>query len=379
MKGPSDRTKERSNEGNELNDRTTRERFERPERSERTETIDPRLLMETSFGTRLRQQREERKVTLDDISAKTKIKVTLLEGLETDDLSKWPQGIFRRDYIRAYAQAIGLEPDNVLQQFLAVYPEPPEEQPLVAPESPKRPPTRLRFLLNAAFGAARQAATDAREGYHSRLEHVTRAIPEFDPLYESDAIDSVEVVDTVAQQDRVEQERGRVHEREHEQDDLPPPFVQPAIADIADLCTRLARASNLTQLEPRLADAVRILNAVGAVLWTWERRKTALRARVSCGYAEDVLARFPVVGRDADNAIGVAFRSGKIAVVDGADGETGAIAVPLLGPDGSVGVLALEVRHGDERNATLHAVALIVAAQFVSFCVQPALAEAVNS
>jgi hypothetical protein len=51
----------------------------------------------------------------------------------------------------------------------------------------------------------------------------------------------------------------------------------------------------------------------------------------------------------------------------------------LLGPDGSVGVLALEVRHGDERNDVLHAIASIVAAQFVSLCIPPALAEAVNS
>jgi len=335
--------------------------------------------METSFGTRLRQQREERKVTLEDISAKTKIKVALLEGLEADDLSRWPQGIFRRAYIRAYAQAIGLEPDTALQQFLTLYPEPPEEQPLVAPESPKRPPTRLRFLLNAAFGAARQAATDAREGYHARIDHVARVIPEFEPLYEAETIESAESVDTVEHEDSVEQEREHIDEGGRERDAPPLPFLQPALTDIADLCTRVARASNLTQLEPRLADAVRMLNAAGAVLWTWDRHKSALRARVSCGYAEDVLARFPLVGRDADNAIGVAFRSGNIAVVDGADGETGAIAVPLLGPDGSVGVLALEVRHGDERNAALHAVALIVAAQFVSFCVAPALAEAVNS
>jgi hypothetical protein len=338
--------------------------------------------METSFGTRLRQQREERQIALEDISAKTKIKVALLEGLEGDDLSRWPQGIFRRAYIRAYAQAIGLDPDTLVQQFLALYPEPAEEQPLVAPESPKRPPTRLRFLLNAAFGAARQAATDAREGYHARLDHVTRVIPQYvEPLYEPEEVEPADVADTIAQ-GLVEQNRGEqddVEQDDAEQSDLPLPFVQPALAEVADLCTRVARVSNLTQLEPRLADAVRMLNAVGAVLWTWERHKKALRARVSCGYAEDVLARFPVVGRDADNAIGVAFRSGKIAVVDGGDGETGAIAVPLLGPDGSVGVLALEVRHGDERNDVLHAIASIVAAQFVSLCIPPALAEAVNS
>ena len=336
--------------------------------------------MESSFGTRLRQQREERKVSLDDISAKTKIKASLLEGLEGDDLSRWPQGIFRRAYIRAYAQAIGHDPDALLQEFLALYPEPPEEQLLVAPESPKRPPTRLRFLLNAAFGAARQAATDAREGYHARLDHVTRVIPQYvEPLYEAETLEPADEVDV--ERDTVEEdvEQESAEQESVEQADLPLPFVQPALGDIAELCTRVARASNLTQLEPRLADAVRMLNAVGAVLWTWERHKNAVRARVSCGYAEDVLARFPVVSRDADNAIGVAFRSGKIAVVDGADGETGAITVPLLGPNGCVGVLALEVRHGDERNNILHAIASIVAAQFVPLCVPPALAEAVNS
>src|SRR4029079_7926032 len=190
--------------------------------------------METSFGTRLRQQREERQVALEDISAKTKIKVALLEGLEADDLSKWPQGIFRRAYIRAYAQDIGLAPDTLVQQFLALYPEPPEEQPLVAPESPKRPPTRLRFLLHAAVGGAPQAATDARDGYQARLEHVTRVIPEFEPLYEPETIESDEVIDPVEQENRSEQEREHAHERQPEHDDLALPFMQPALAEIAD-------------------------------------------------------------------------------------------------------------------------------------------------
>jgi hypothetical protein len=323
--------------------------------------------MEMSLGARLRQQREERQVALEDISTKTKIKVALLEGLESDDLSRWPQGIYRRSYVRTYAQAIGLEPDVVLQQFLALYPEPEQEQLLVAPESPKRPPTRLRFLLNAAFGAARQVAADTRDGHAARLDHVTRIGPEHvAPVNPQEPIESAEALD-VAERPDVENV------------DLPLPFISPSLTDIADVCTRVGRASRLVHLQPALADAVRMLNAVGAVLWKWESHKTALRPRVSYGYAEDVLARFPLVARDADNAIGVAFRSGNIAVVDGADGETGAIAVPLLGPEGCVGVLALEVRHGDERNDALHAVASIVAAQFVSFCVPAALAEAVNA
>jgi len=326
--------------------------------------------MEMSFGARLRQQREERQIALEDISAKTKIKVSLLEGLEGDDLSRWPQGIFRRAYIRAYAQALGLEPDVLVQQFLALYPEPEEELPLVAPESPKRPPTRLRFLLSAAFGAAsRLTAADTREGNGGRPGHVNRAShPE-----------PVEAVNELRLGPIKEVEVGEAADLgDAEAAEFVPPFTRPPLSSIADLCIRIGRASTLAQLELPLADAVRMLNAVGAVLWTWEPHKAALRARVSYGYAEDVLARFPLVGRDGDNAIGVAYRSGHIAVVDGTDGETGAIAVPLLGPQGCVAVLALEVRHGDERNEILHAVASIVAAQFVSLCVPPALAEAVN-
>jgi transcriptional regulator with XRE-family HTH domain len=316
--------------------------------------------MELSFGARLRQQREERQIELADIAAKTKIKVALLEGLETDDLSRWPQGIFRRAYLRSYAQAIGLEPDPVLQEFLALYPDPPEDLPLVPADSPKRPPTRLRFLLSAAFGTAstRLPALDTRGLVtRERVEPVEET-----PIAEHD--EQIEFAHTPPPFEPV---------------DAPPTWMQPSLPTVADLCTRIGRASKITQLEPLLADVVRMLNAVGAVLWVWEPHKAALRPRVSYGYAEDVLARFPLVGRDADNAIGAAFRSGDTSVVDGTDGETGAIAVPLLGPDGCVGVLALEVRHGEERNDVLHAVASIVAAQFVSFCMPPALAEAVNA
>ena len=66
--------------------------------------------MDPSFGTRLRLQRERQQVGLDDIAERTKIKRSLLEGLERDDLAYWPGGIYRRSYVRAYAQAIGLTP-----------------------------------------------------------------------------------------------------------------------------------------------------------------------------------------------------------------------------------------------------------------------------
>jgi transcriptional regulator with XRE-family HTH domain len=79
--------------------------------------------MAESFGARLRQQREGRQIALSAISIETKISVGRLEALERDDITHWPSGIFRRSFVRAYAQAIGLDPDAVLREFLEIYPE----------------------------------------------------------------------------------------------------------------------------------------------------------------------------------------------------------------------------------------------------------------
>ena len=80
--------------------------------------------MPESFGARLRQQREARQIDLVAISEQTKIKLALLDAVEHDDVSHWPSGIFRRAYIRAYAQFIGLDPDVILREFLEVHPDP---------------------------------------------------------------------------------------------------------------------------------------------------------------------------------------------------------------------------------------------------------------
>ena len=74
--------------------------------------------MPQSFGTRLRRHRERQHIDLASIAAETKIALPLLEGLEADNVSHWPSGIFRRAFIRAYAQAIGLQPDEVVREFL---------------------------------------------------------------------------------------------------------------------------------------------------------------------------------------------------------------------------------------------------------------------
>jgi len=73
--------------------------------------------MET-FGSKLRQAREARGVSLRQVAASTKISISALEGLERNDFSRIPGGIFRRAFIRAYALQVGLEPEATVKEFM---------------------------------------------------------------------------------------------------------------------------------------------------------------------------------------------------------------------------------------------------------------------
>lgn len=84
-------------------------------------------MTDDSFGPRLRSERERRRIALEAIAENTKIGIGLLKGLERNDLSRWPSGIFRRSFIRSYAEAIGLDADETLREFLEHFPDPQEE------------------------------------------------------------------------------------------------------------------------------------------------------------------------------------------------------------------------------------------------------------
>ncbi len=75
-----------------------------------------------TFGPRLRSERERRGITIDTIVAVTKVGADLWLGLERNDFSKWPSGIFARAFIRDYAKAVGLDEDEVVDEFCRLFP-----------------------------------------------------------------------------------------------------------------------------------------------------------------------------------------------------------------------------------------------------------------
>jgi len=129
--------------------------------------------MSDSFGARLRQQREERKIALRTIADSTKISVPLLEGLESDNVSRWPSGIFRKAFLRSYAQAIGLDPEPIVKEFEERFPDPLLVVP-VQPEAaaaPEQPPSR-QWRTWRLFELARRTAAEPepKEGERKETE-----------------------------------------------------------------------------------------------------------------------------------------------------------------------------------------------------------------
>jgi transcriptional regulator with XRE-family HTH domain len=75
-----------------------------------------------AFGDRLRLAREEKGLSLEAIAQSTKIGASLLASLERGDCSRWPGGVYSRAYVRSYAQAVGLDPKSLSDEFCEQFP-----------------------------------------------------------------------------------------------------------------------------------------------------------------------------------------------------------------------------------------------------------------
>ncbi|MCM3881416.1 MAG: helix-turn-helix domain-containing protein [Vicinamibacterales bacterium] len=80
-------------------------------------------LEKATFGPVLRAARERRGVSLRQMAAETKISVELWAALEENNLERWPRQVFARSYVRDYAERVGLDADEVVNEFCRLFPE----------------------------------------------------------------------------------------------------------------------------------------------------------------------------------------------------------------------------------------------------------------
>lgn len=81
------------------------------------------------IGVLLKEAREEKGFTLDNIQEKTKIQKRYLVAIEQDDFSALPGKFYARAFIKEYAEAVDLDPEVVLANFKEEK-DIPEEEPV---------------------------------------------------------------------------------------------------------------------------------------------------------------------------------------------------------------------------------------------------------
>lgn len=152
------------------------------------------------------------------------------------------------------------------------------------------------------------------------------------------------------------------------------------LAALALLCTDLSRVTTPAVLPELLGRSAALLHASGLILWVDVGDR--LVPVMGHGYSAHVMSRLGSALRTDDTAAAAAWRTGECTIVSGSDDSSGAVAVPLLGTERCMGVLAFEVSNGQQHNREIHAAASLIAAQLATVVAAPppeATAEPVGS
>ena len=112
----------------------------------------------SSLGIRLRELREAKGVSLDDIARSTRVGRRHLEALESDSWGELPAPVFVKGFIRAYCDFLDASPDEALGVYREASGEPakPERVQSVLRSGPSRRagPLVVSLVLFIALGAS---------------------------------------------------------------------------------------------------------------------------------------------------------------------------------------------------------------------------------
>ena len=114
-------------------------------------------------GLELRQARERRGISLQQISNTTKISLRVLQAIEAADELRLPAKVFTRSFVKTYAMQVGLDPADTARRYLEQLEPPPAPSQIPdtaresIPDTPVQPNTqgrRVARVLQGRFGTA---------------------------------------------------------------------------------------------------------------------------------------------------------------------------------------------------------------------------------
>jgi len=102
-----------------------------------------------SVGQYLRQQREVKAMSVEEVARATRVPMSSVERLESDQFDELPGEVFVRGFMKSYARAVGLDADDVLARYTST-----RRVAWVTPlpiSSPTRPARSRRYGVAIAF------------------------------------------------------------------------------------------------------------------------------------------------------------------------------------------------------------------------------------
>ncbi|MGC8532815.1 MAG: helix-turn-helix domain-containing protein, partial [Acidiphilium sp.] len=150
---------------------------DRPDRkSSDPESETARAPGPAQIGAELRAVREQLGWSITELSVRLKIRTAQLEAIEAGNLAALPAPAYATGFIRAYADMIGLDPDEILRRFRAAGMAPPKQPKLAFPRPvPDRAVPPGAIVLLALLVALAAYLLWYRHTEHQR--HLAQAIP----------------------------------------------------------------------------------------------------------------------------------------------------------------------------------------------------------
>jgi cytoskeleton protein RodZ len=114
------------------------------------------------IGGYLRQLREERPLSVEDIAAITRIRVPMLEALESGNLDRLPELIYVKGFIRRYGEALGIDGKSLSDRLSPSAQQLVQEAATPKKTAPKVPPALVEKNATKPSRALPKTATVAQ-------------------------------------------------------------------------------------------------------------------------------------------------------------------------------------------------------------------------
>jgi cytoskeletal protein RodZ len=125
-----------------------------------------------SIGETLAQERRQAGLSVTQVSLQTRIRETVIRGMETDDFSACGGNFYARGHIRSVARVIGIDPEPLVSEFDATHGGAPQPVSATAAFEPERPiPFRERRSANWSAAMALALAVVVIGGVFQAVRH----------------------------------------------------------------------------------------------------------------------------------------------------------------------------------------------------------------